>query len=488
MMVDRLRESLSTPFRFEHGMNKFLVTLFLLINGIVLLNAICHDPGVGYDSRSHLKYIEVLSEFRLPTPDDSSEFFSPPLPYLLPSLLHSFRIFDLRAAAKSSQLLNVLFSMGLTFYLIKICDIIRPNNAHLKITSLAFLGMQPVYYKTFAFVRGEPLLAFLCVLVVYKTLTVFVEDACSLSNIVVLGFSLGLLILARQWGFFLFPAIIIFVGILVLKQKQKWLPFLKATMVSLFVASVVGGWFYIHLYREYGTIRAFNRPPRPAFSFSNQPLDFYFGLGLDKLFSDPVRNSFPNQFFPIFYSEFWGDYWCDFIVFGRDVRNGRFVWGRELETNLSKDPPPLWLKTNRYGVRSYLGRVNLVSLFPSVVLLAGIVLGMAYFGRFVGNYFTSDRTTIYSLLHLVIAISIAGYFWFLIMYPSLKKGVTIKATYMLHLFPLLSILAGELLQRIKEKSIYVYQVILMLLAISTLHNLPVFITRYVVWPWRVNFA
>ena len=487
-MVNRFRESLLTPFRFEHGMNTLLIMVFLLINGVVLFNAICHDPGIGYDSGSHWRYIEVLSEFRLPTPHDSSEFFSPPLPYLLPSLLHSFRIFDLRAVAKFSQLLNVLFSMGLTFYLIKTCHIIRPNNTHFKITSLAFLGMLPVYYKTFAFVRGEPLLAFLCVLVVYKTLTVFVEDACSLSNIVALGFSLGLLILARQWGFLLFPAIIIFVAILMLKQKQKWLPFLKATVVSLLIAFLVGGWFYIYLYRRYGTVRAFNRPPRPAFSFSNQPLDFYFGLGLDKLFSDPIRKSFPNQFFPIFYSEIWGDYWCDFIVFGRNVIRGRFVWGRTLEQKLSKDPPPLGLKTNRYDVRGYLGRVNLVSLFPSVILLAGIVVGMVYFGRFVSNRFTNDRITKCSLLLLVIAISLAGYFWFLIMYPSLKKGGTIKATYMLHIFPFVSILAGEFLQRIKQKSIYLYQAILILLAISTLHNFPVFITRYVVWRSRLNFA
>jgi len=481
-MVSRFRESLFAPFRLEHGMNKPLIAVFLLINGVVLLNAICHDPSRGYDAYHYWDYIEVFSEFRLPTPHDSAEFFSPPLPYLLPSFLYSFRTFDLRAAAKFAQLLNVLFSMGLTFYLIKTCDIIRPNDAHFKITSLAFLGMLPVYYKTFAFVRGEPLVAFLSVLVVYKTLTVFVQDACSLSNIVVLGFSLGLLILARQWGFFLFPAIIIFVAVLMLKQKEKRLPFLKATIVSLLIACMVGGWFYVHLYRQYGTIKAFNRPPRPVFSFSNQPSEFYFGLGLDKLFSDPIRNSFPNQFLPIFYSETWGDYWCYFVVYGRNVRNGRFLSGWQLQKELSRDPPPLWLKTNRYDVRNYLGRVNLVSLFPSAILLAGIVVGIVYFGRFVGNYSANDRITMYSLLALVIAISFAGYFWFLVMYPKPGEGDTIKATYMLHTFPFVSILAGEFLQRIRQESIHVYQAILVLLAISTLHNFPVFITRYVSWP------
>lgn len=483
MIINKFKKFLITPFHSENRINKILVIIFLFINGIVLFNAICHHPYIGYDAGGHLKYIKVLSEFRLPTPRDTHEFFSPPLPYFLPSLLHSFGVFRFRVVAKFSQLLNVLFSIGLTFYLIKICDIIRPNNGNFKITSLAFVGMLPVYYKTFAFVRGEPLLAFLSVFVVYKTLTIFVKDNRSLRNIVVLGFSLGLLILARQWGFFLFPAIIILVAILMLKQKQKWLFFLKAIILSFFIAFIVSAWFYIHLYKEYGTIKAFNRSPSPTFSFSNQPLEFYFGLGLDKLFSDPIRKSFPNQFFPIFYSEFWGDYECYFIVYGRDVRNNHFISsGLKLEKILAKKSSPLWLKTNRYEIRKYLGMVNFVSLFPSLILLSGVILGTVCFGRFVNNYFTNDRIIMYSLLYLVVVLSFVGYFWFLIMYPSLNKGDTINATYMLQTFPFVSILAGEFLQRIKQKSAHVYRVILILLAILVLHNSPVFITRYICIP------
>jgi len=479
MMIDRFKKFLIAPFRFENRINKILVIIFLLINGIVLFNAVFHDPEIGYDAGHHLKYIRILSQFRLPARDEAWEFFSPPLPYFLPSLLHSFGIFAFGVVAKFSQLLNVLFSIGLTFYLIKLCGIIRPNNAHFKIASLAFIGMLPVYYKTFAFVRGEPLLAFLSVLVIYETLNIFVKNNRSMSNILLLGLSLGLLMLVRQWGFFLFPTIAIFVAMLTLKKKQKWMFSLKATILSFFIALMVGGWFYLHLYKEYGTIRAFNRPSRPTFSFSNQSLKFYFGLGLNKLFSDPVRKSFPNQFFPIFYSEFWGDYWCYFNVYGKDIRNNRFISGLRLEKNLSENPPPLWLETNRYEVRKYLGRVNLISLFPSAILLVSVVLGTVYFGRFVSNYLMNDRIMMFSLLQLVIVISFMGYFWFLIMYPS-SVGATIKATYMLQVFPFVSILAGEFLQKIRQKSVHAYRVILVLLGITVLHNFPIFITQHVV--------
>lgn len=69
--------------------NAAWILLLIAINGIVLSNAVRHDPRVGYDAADHLKYIEVLSEYRLPTRSDTAEFFSPPLPYLLPAMVRS---------------------------------------------------------------------------------------------------------------------------------------------------------------------------------------------------------------------------------------------------------------------------------------------------------------------------------------------------------------------------------------------------------------
>lgn len=196
-----------------------------------------------------------------------------------------------------------VISLGLNFYLVKLCDLIRPAVCHLKVTSLALLGMLPVYYKTFSFVRGEPLLAFLSVLAAYITLMVFVKKRGGRANTIALGVCLGLLILTRQWGLFLLPACIVFVAILMLKRKQERSCLLKDVVLSLALAVVAGGWFYGYPYKEFGTATVFNRPPRPTFSFSNQPTEYYFGLGLDKLFTDPVRRSFPNRCPPIFYSE-----------------------------------------------------------------------------------------------------------------------------------------------------------------------------------------
>src|SRR5215813_6401468 len=132
-----------------------LMLVFSVINGLVLINACLHDPRVGYDADMHLAYIQALSQLRLVVPGDSTEFFSPPLPYVLPALLMSLTGVKVFWAAKFAQFLNVCLSAGLTFYLIKTCRLITSRSS-LAVGSLIFLGILPVYYKTFAFVRGEP--------------------------------------------------------------------------------------------------------------------------------------------------------------------------------------------------------------------------------------------------------------------------------------------------------------------------------------------
>ena len=71
--------------------------------------------------------------------------------------------------------------------------------------------------------------------------------------------------------------------------------------------------------------------------------------------------------------------------------------------------------------------------------------------------------------------------WFLIMYPDIDHGGTIKPTYMLHVFPFVAIMVGNLLHVIYQRSSTAYTIILGLLAIVFMHNLPAMITRYLAW-------
>jgi hypothetical protein len=63
----RVREGLRRPFSSEGRADPLLLALFLLVNGIVLGNAIVYEPGLGYDAYMHERYVGVLARGRLPS-------------------------------------------------------------------------------------------------------------------------------------------------------------------------------------------------------------------------------------------------------------------------------------------------------------------------------------------------------------------------------------------------------------------------------------
>jgi hypothetical protein len=460
--------------------------LFLLVNGMMAVNVALHNPLVGYDIDHHIQYVLALSEGRLPNPQDSEEFFSPPLPYILPAFLVSVAEVSPWRAVKDAQWFNFLLSLGLTYNLLKISAALQPPGKGLKIAALALLGMLPVYYKSFVQLRGEPFVAFFVVCAVAQVLTMFSRQPFSARRLgwdaVCLGITLGLLALSRQWGVLLFPALAIFAGLFALKIRRMapvWV-----VLASFGVAFIVSGWFYLHLHRQYGSFTTFNRQPAP-FSLANQPASFYFDLGLEKLFRDPLRPMLSNQLWPVLYADTWGDYWGYFLFVFKDLRSERrgdgvlYLTGEQVEQTLAETPLPEWLETNRFEMSAYLGRVNLVSLFPSALLLAGVVYGLSCLLQFMRQEKPTPFTSANMLFALVVFVSFTGYLWFLIRYPILDKGGNnIKATYILHIYPFLAILGGSFLQSLVKRWRFAAWVIGAALGLVFIHNLPALFTRY----------
>jgi len=474
----KLFTTLVDPFRSGNGFDIGLVLVFLLINGLVFVNACLHDPRIGYDTNGYLSYIQTLSKLRLVTPQDSHEFFSPPLPFAIPALLMAFTGMELAWAAKLAQFLNVFLSIGLTLYLIKACQLLGSQSS-LKLGALVFLGILPVYYKTFAFIRGEPYVAFFTVIILYYTLLMSIRKQFTVANNTILGVSMGLCALSRQWGILLLPSVFLLFVFQWIRLPRWRQSITKTICLCLVLTTVISGWFYISLYSRYGSITAFNKKPAAHFSFSNQPLEFYVGLSPKLLFNKPVRPSFPNQFLPIFYSELWGDYWCYFTVYGRDIRTSEYVDGYNLNQILSKGSRPYWLDTNYETIGAYLGRVNLISTFPSVLALISLVMvAMGILQRHSNNTLIARRREIYAFLLLAIGTTIVGYFWFLIMYPSIGEGDTIKATYLLHVFPFIAIMVGNFIEHLKKRSQFLYRLILGGLCFSFVHNIFAMLTHY----------
>ncbi len=448
-----------------------IIKLFVfIIIALVGVNSIIHDPIVGYDADAHLDYLAVVGN-HLPSEIESGEFFSPPLPYYLPGLVYQGCVVFSETRPRLcknfsghvAKGINFLLAVGMIWLVVKIADLVKPKNTHFLISTLALLGVLTVFYKTFSQVRGEPYVAFFTVLVIFLTLKMYKDETkFSWRYASLLGITLGLLILSRQWGFFLYPAVFF----VLIRKNGENIPVSKDLYIvffTFFVAAIIGGWFYLHLYFEYGALTAFNVEAE-SFSFSNQPLSFYRNTGFRDLllFKSPTRKTFDNQLFPLFYSEIWGDYW------------GFFTFIRE-KSALYTD------YANKEQITPYLGRVNFVSLFPTALLFGGMLVGAKRFFQTMTKKLQKIDSVAFSFFFLAIAISLLGYAWFLIKYPVQPKGATIKATYMIQLFVILPFLAAEFLELIRMKMPKIYHLFLFLLGGVFLHNLPAMISRY--WWW-----
>jgi hypothetical protein len=458
------------------GFDRRLLAVFLIINVLVLFNAVFHDPTVQYDGPAHAAYVAAVAGLHLPTASETPEFFSPPLPYVLPALVKVAGL-NLWWAVKFGQMVNVVLSLGITGLLIALCRFVGdPSDRDTALVALMCLGALPVYYKTMVFLRGEPYVAFLTLVAIAATARAVTSGKrWSLGDAVVPGLSWGLLALARQWGALAVAGLLIAVWLTILRERSRRM--VAVGMGAPLVALTVGGWFYGWLWMSAGSPIAFNRSPAAQWDLSNQPADFYTGTGNGRLFTDPFRPAFPNQLIPIFYAETWGDYKGYFLFYGREPSSGAYVFGQKLQ--LAVDQTPLTIETNRFTLNRYLGRVNLLGLLPTALALVAFGVAAAGVPALLTRRAITPAEIVRVMAVMVITVSELGYLWFLIRYPSLGKGDTIKATYMLHIFAPLALLTAEFVRRIRVP----LNAWVITWALLMVHNALAMTTHFVNVPW-----
>ncbi len=472
-----------TPFRQAGRPNWPVVAIFVLINGLVLTNAILHDPRQGYDAADHLNYIKALAtKHAIPSCAETGQCYVPPLPYLLPAILLSAGRLTLLQAARLAQLFDVILSCGLTYYLLRICELVKPGNAILKACTLTMLGIVPVYYKTFALIRGETYIAFLSVVACFLLLSIFDGKRANAANVLALGLIVGLSILSVQWGLLLVPAVLLLAGYAAVRDRENVKPALFAALACLLTPLVIGGWYYLFMYGRYGTLLAAGWDRKSASAAQAPlPMSFFVGLGSGRLFSDPVRPSFENQLPAIFYADTWGDYGAYFLVYGRDPSSGAYVSGQYLERLAAvRGGPPAGLDTNWQTFATYLGWVNFVSLIPSAVLLAGVIFGLGRIIRIPSGEPDAAEHLASVFAVLFIGCSLGGYLWYLIHYQiNGQAGDLIKAVHMAQVFPFLALLAGSTLEGLHGKRQSAWTLLMLALGLVFLIDTPAMITRYV---------
>jgi hypothetical protein len=343
------------------------------------------------------------------------------------------------------------------------------------------MGTMTVYYKSFAFLRGEPWLVVFTLLLVDELDQVGrFERPSSTKTAVRSGLWLGFALLSRQWAFML---VLLFLFWTAAQQRLFSRTLVKTWLLGGVAAVLIAGWFYGHLFLRYGSIAAFNRTPHHTFSLQNQPPSFYLGMGNGKLFSDPVRPSFPAQLWPKFYSEMWGDYEAYFLVYGIDRQSGQLLSGSRLEEALQDSSRQVL--TNRYRIAGYLAWVNRLSSGVTAIHLAGYSFGAVVFWRWLrarlpveGQPAVLPPIAPVALYWFVTMLAVVGYAYFLVRYPSPGNGDTIKATYLLHTYPLLAILTARWLEWVRGRAPTIFLLLGGLLVVTLLCLLPAFISRY----------
>ena len=233
--------------------------------------------------------------------------------------------------------------------------------------------------------------------------------------------------------------------------------------MTFILSMLVGGWFYVHLYVQYGTITAFNIE-----NSQRLPLDDFLPLirktrikNLD-LFKEPIRPNFVGEPVPIFYSDTWGDYWGFFTYIKHKSTYGEQGFGN----------------ANEMG--NYLGRVNLFSVIPTVVLGVGWLLAAIRLFNVKKSFSIGDAGI--TLFFFIATTSIIGFTVFIINYYTLDDS-TLKASYILQFFVVLTFLGADFLELVRKRFRPLYTLALILLGFVFLHNLPAFITRYILFPW-----
>jgi len=451
--------------KIEKALNFYI--FFVLLSSIIYLliyNLLHYDQIFGYDGEAHHDYVQNFLNIYLYNNDQPSsiftrEFFSPPLPYVFPTIINELckRYVEIENLFESCREIysfgtiffqSILYLLTLFVYL-KIVKLFFNYKSVFHFSTLLLLSIFTINYKTVVMLRGEIYILFLNSIILYLFLKLCKSQfQYTKRDIFIFGLLIGLLALSRQWAFLLFPGYITLLALIKRGKKNYFFFMVYSSLIGFLISS----WFYFDLYFEYGTFTAFNETST-KFSFSNQPQSFYMPTNesLITLFKKPIRPNFDNQLIPILYADLWGDYWGYFSFTSRDLVSGR----------------------NQIYIGDYLARVNIVSLLPTIFyILAFIFTAKNIFKNVLKNEDYFLHYLIFSVL-----FSFIGYIIFLISYP-IESGDTIKSSYIIQMFHMLGLISSIYLEKLKNKNLALYFFIIFCFCSVYIHNFSAMMSHF----------
>src|SRR6056300_638308 len=168
----------------------FSNTIFVLTSistfFILIYNILNYSPILGYDAEAHFSYVDYLSrylpkEFKLPSQDETREFFNPPIGYLFPSFAQLFcrnliesnyLLADCQPIyGKATQIFQSILYIVTVFINLFTLQLITKSKNIFNVGYLVLISLLAVNYRTISMIRGEPYILFflsLFLLLIYK--------------------------------------------------------------------------------------------------------------------------------------------------------------------------------------------------------------------------------------------------------------------------------------------------------------------------------
>ena len=438
--------------------NIILTFLIFAIGYILIFNILFYSPIYGYDAEAHYSYVDYLSRYlpyrlKLPSIENSREFFSPPIAYIFPSVVQvicrnlidsSNYLLDCKPIyGKVTQIFQSILYVTTIFINLKTLKLINNSKKLIDIGYLLLVSLLAVNYRTISMIRGEPYILFFLSIFLYTIFKLEIEDFKPKKNFFIFqGCIIAALALSRQWAFLLLLPVVP----LVFYKKFRTITNIYFWIKSSLIGIVLSSWFYIKLYLNYGSLTAFNM--QPSYSIFEK-VNFNFFVPnfeqLNYLFYKPIRPYLNNQFFTILYSDLWGDYWGYFVFTSNYLTLGR----------------------NQFLIGDYLANVQRISLITTFI----IILFLFRTRRLKKDSF------IIKYLNFSMFFTLLGYLVFVLYFPT-NSGDTIKSTYIVQLFNLAVFSASIYFYKLKHTNKTIYNVIIILLISIFIFNFQSYLSHF----------
>ena len=385
-----------------------------------------HDYRTGYDIAAHLSYAKTLAGGRLPSQQDSMEFFTPPLSYVPAAALLAAGASE-SFAAKSWQLAQTVYAV---MALVVVSTAVpRDRRAAAAVVGGLWVVAFPVWWRSFAIIRPEALLTLLIAVAFVQTGRLFAGRR-SIWRFAVCGLTWGAACLTRQWAIPAVLGVVVCTPLARVPNRQWW----SGVALCASVCAIVAGPFYLSLRVRTGSARAFNQHPveQADFDWRWRPMDAAH---------HPTASSLTARPLDILTADALGDYWMYYAVTGVK-RGGTYLSGSRLEAALVS--PPKGFRSNAQTVLPDLARSVRSGTVLIVIGMLGILVSLADTWVSLAR---SRRVDMVRLTGCAIVFSLmAGYAWFIGHYTdAMSDSDTVKATYLVQAFPILGLFVGTLL-------------------------------------------